>query len=70
MSAAAPQMGDNAHMTDTPISPEAHDDTDLQKLHDADPADAPGIAEDLADRLARELDRTTATPEPVPEDPS
>ncbi|MCL1588608.1 MAG: hypothetical protein M3092_09325 [Actinomycetia bacterium] len=56
-------------MTDRPIDPEARD-TDLQSLHDADPADAPGIAEDLADRLAGELDGTTSTPEPVPEDPS
>jgi hypothetical protein len=56
-------------MTDTPIDPAAQDDTDLQKLHDADPADAPEIAEDLADRLARELDGTTTTPQPVPEDP-
>jgi len=56
-------------MTDRPIDPEAHD-TDLQTLQDADPADAPRIAEDLADRLARELDGTATTPKPVPEDPS
>jgi hypothetical protein len=56
-------------MTDRPIDPQARD-TDLQALRDADPADAPGIAEDLADRLASELDGTTSTPEPVPEDPS
>jgi hypothetical protein len=69
MSATTPQIGDNAHMTDRPTDPEAHD-TDLQTLQDADPADAPRIAENLADRLARELDGTTSTPEPVPEDPS
>jgi hypothetical protein len=57
-------------MTDRPTDPDAHDDADLQKLHDADPAEAPRIAEDLADRLARDLDGTTSTPEPVPEDPS
>jgi hypothetical protein len=56
-------------MTDRPTDPEAHD-TDLQTLQDADPADAPRIAENLADRLARELDGTTSTPEPVTEDPS
>jgi len=69
MSATTPLIGDNAHMTDRPIDPEARD-TDLQALRAADPADAPGIAEDLADRLASELDGTTSTPEPVPEDPS
>ena len=69
MSATTPQIGDNAHMTDRPMNPEAHDN-DLQTLQDADPADAPRIAEDLADRLANELDGTTDTPEPVPEDPS
>ena len=56
-------------MTDRPIDPEARD-TELQALQDADPADAPGIAEGLADRLAGELDGTTPTPGPVPEDPS
>lgn len=69
MSATTPQIRDNAHMTDRPIDPEARD-TELQALQDADPADAPGIAEGLADRLASELDGTTPTPGPVPEDPS
>ena len=69
MSTTTPQIGDNAHMTDRPIDPEAHD-TDLQTLQDADPADAPGIAEDLADRLASELDGTTSTPDPAQEVPS
>lgn len=48
-------MGDNAPMTDRSTDPEALE-TDLVDLDSADPADAPQIAEDVADRLAEELD--------------
>lgn len=52
-------------MTDRTENPEAHgDDPRLRRLDDADPADAPKVAEDLADRLARELDGTTGSGSP------
>jgi hypothetical protein len=50
-------MGDNAPMTDRPMEPADREaDKDLEHLDTADPADAPQIAEDLADRLAGELE--------------
>ncbi|MEN8238591.1 MAG: hypothetical protein ABFR53_05240 [Actinomycetota bacterium] len=58
-------------MTDKPTDPEIHDtDADLEKLEAADPADAPEVAEDLADRLTRELDATPGSGPSVPEVPS
>lgn len=64
-------MGDNAAMTDRSNDPDTHDtDMDLQDLESADPADAPAAAEDLADRLARELDTTVGTRPLGPQDPS
>lgn len=51
-------------------SDNAETDTDLVNLEAADPADAPQIAEDLADRLARELEGTKGTPASRHEDAS
>lgn len=45
-------------------------DIDLAKLEAADPADAPRIAEDLAERLARELEGTSGAPPSGREDAS
>ncbi len=52
-------MRDNATMTEgTPEDPIADDRPALEALVDADPADAPDIAEGLAAGLQRELDQT------------
>ncbi len=54
-------------MTDRTDHTDAHDTgTDLEDLAAADPADAPEIAEVLADRLAGELDDTTTPRPPEP----
>ena len=64
-------MGDNATMTDRPTNPQPHhSDTGLENLESADPADAPQIAEDLAERLADELDGTGVPRRPEPQEPS
>jgi hypothetical protein len=59
-------------MTDTSTNPDTPDtDKDLRNLEAADPADAPQIAENLADRLARELDGPAAgSPPSGPQDSS
>jgi hypothetical protein len=60
MSAREAQMGDNESMTQRPTEPERNEgEDDLDLLASSDPADAPQIAEDLADRLARELEGTS-----------
>lgn len=52
------------HMDDTTSSPTAHEDeapgidAQIEELRAADPADAPSIAEDVADELQRALDQT------------
>lgn len=57
-------MRDNApmndHTTDTPVP---DDQPALEALADADPANAPDIAEGLAAGLQRELDRTSSVEE-------
>ncbi len=56
-------MSDNANMADQPsaepiIEPIADDQPALEALSEADPADAPDIAEGIAAGLQRELDQT------------
>lgn len=64
-------MGDNAHMTDRPTASETHDlDADVRELDATDPADAPQMAEDLADRLAKELDGSSRSDASGRRDPS
>jgi hypothetical protein len=64
-------MGDNGHMTDARKEQDPSKlDTSLGDLEAADPADAPGIAEELAERLARDLDGTGVQRSSGPEDPS
>jgi hypothetical protein len=47
-------------MTQRPTEPErSESEDDLDLLASSDPADAPQMAEDLADRLARELEGTS-----------
>ena len=54
-------MSDNTDMTqETPETPAADDRPALEALADADPADAPDIAEGIAAGLQRELDHTGA----------
>ena len=57
-------------MTDRSTDPQPHDaDADLENLEAADPQDAPQIAEDLAERLADELDRTAVPRPSEPQEP-
>jgi hypothetical protein len=64
-------MGDNEAMTERSTEPQGqNDDSDLEALEITDPADAPQIAEDLADRLAQELDSTNISRPSDPQDPS
>ena len=50
-------------MTDRTDQTDHHDETEvLDELETADPSDAPEIAEELADRLAAELDGTGSRP--------
>ncbi len=46
------------------------DDAEITALIHADPADAPQLAEDLADRLNRDLDRAIPTSQDVSGDAS
>lgn len=64
-------MGDNAPMTNRPTDADSRAlDADLPELEAADPADAPQIAEDLADRLTKELDGSSPADTPGRRDPS
>jgi hypothetical protein len=58
-------MRDNASMIDRVNSPEEDESKRrLEELEAADPADAPNIAEELANRLARDLEEPTGTGDP------
>jgi hypothetical protein len=55
-------------MTDRPKDPQnTETEAELVNLETADPADAPQIAEDLADQLAHELERTSRSHTSEPE---
>lgn len=60
-------MRDNAEMTEpTPPLPTADDLPATEALSEADPADAPDIADGIAAALQRELDQTgTSAPDPA-----
>lgn len=57
-------------MTDRPTDDAHNTEMDLEQLEVADPAEAPKIAENLADRLSHELDEATGVQQRTPEDRS
>ncbi len=61
-------MSDNGGVTDHDhITPHAGTDELIERLADADPAEAPAVAEELTDRLTRELDSTRSSEPPAAE---